>query len=292
MARVGPETLTLGEFERQYRIFVGRLVNRQGVPYSDEVLPYFAEYRPQILDQIVRQRGILQLAAAAGVKSDTAKVDAAVQESRQDFESDAEFADALKSAGYENEAQFRANVQEALVSNDYLAKLRDRFKFNDAVVAQYYRSHVADYRRAAEACVKHILVKDDAAAKTVQDRLKAGEDFAKVAADVSLDPGSKDKGGDLGCFEQGVTVPEFDRASFTGPLNVVQQVKSEFGTHVLIVSKRTQAGVAPQTEVDAEIRRTLADDAAQKYVTSQLARIRTEKFADRVATAAPAPEKK
>ena len=288
VARIGTEEVTLGDFEQQYRLFVGRVVNQQGVPLTDDVLPYFNEYRGEILKQIVRQRGILQLARTAGIKEDAAKVDEAVAGTRKEFENDAEFAEALTQAGYSNAAFYRKAVSENLMTQAYITGLRDRFKFNDAVISGYYQANKADFQREAQACVKHILVKDDAAAKTVRDRLAKSEDFAAIAKEVSMDPGSKDQGGDLGCFGAGVTVPEFDKASFQGPLNQVQQVKTQYGTHLLVVSKRTPGGLAPLAEVQDAIRKTLADEAAQKYVTSQLDRIKTEVFADRVAAAPPA----
>lgn len=283
VARVGREDITLGDFERQYRIYVGRLVNAQGVPFTDDVLPYFSEYRPEILGQVARARGILQLARNANVKVDPAKVDEAIAGNRKEFDSDEAFVAALGQSGFGDEATFRQTVADSLLTNAYVDNLRGKFNFSDTVVQGYYNAHKADFTREARACVKHILVKDAAAAADVKTRLGKGEEFAKVAQDVSLDPGSKEQGGELGCFGPGVTVPEFDRASFGGPLNELQQVTTQFGVHLLQVSRRTEAGLAPLTEVEADIRRSLGNDAVQKYLTSQLARLKTETFADRVA---------
>lgn len=291
VARVGNDTITLGEYEKQYRIYVGRLVNQQGVPFSDDVLPFFAQYRGEILDQLVRARGLVQLANAAGVQSDAAKVDETIAQNKQEFGSDEAFTEALQQSGYPDEAAFRQAVTDGLLTNAYVDSLRDRFVFGDAVLRAYYVTHKTDYTQAAQACVKHILVADAAAAKSVQDRLAGGETFEKIAAEVSQDPGSKDQGGDLGCFEQGETVPEFDQAAFNGPLNTLQQVTTQFGVHILEVSRRTAGGLTSFEDAQPDIRRTLGSLAAEKYVNAKLASLKTEKFPALVAApAAPQGE--
>ncbi len=69
-------------------------------------------------------------------------------------------------------------------------------------------------------------------AKAALARVKKGEDFAKVADEVSKDPGSQ--GGDLGWFTKDKMVPEFAAAAFKlEPGQVSDPVKSEFGWHVI-----------------------------------------------------------
>ena len=288
VARVGGQDITLGDFEKEFNVYVGRLINAQGLPYSEDARPYFNQYRPEILNQVARQRGLVQLAAAAGMQPDAAKVDELLASNKQGFENDAAFADALKQSGYADETQLRASIAEGLQASAYLDSLKAKFSFPDAVVNSYYQTHQAEFTQGAQACVKHILVPDEAAAKAAKARLDAGEDFAKVAQDVSTDPGSKDKGGDLGCFGPGVTVPEFDKAAFGGPLNQIQQVKTQFGVHLLDVTKRTDAGVQPLADVQAAIRDKLAQQAAQKYLDSKLVGLKLQTFPDLVAL--PTPE--
>ena len=83
---------------------------------------------------------------------------------------------------------------------------------------------------------RHILVKDEATAKIVEDRLAKGEDFATVAKELSTDTGSAAKGGDLGWFGKGSMVAEFEAAAFSQKVGVIgPPVKSQFGYHIIQV---------------------------------------------------------
>jgi parvulin-like peptidyl-prolyl isomerase len=83
---------------------------------------------------------------------------------------------------------------------------------------------------------RHILVADEATAQKVRERLLKGEDFAKVAEEVSTDTGTKTKGGDLGWFGKGKMVPEFETAAFSLKVGEISQpVKSQFGYHIIQV---------------------------------------------------------
>jgi peptidyl-prolyl cis-trans isomerase C len=79
----------------------------------------------------------------------------------------------------------------------------------------------------------HILVKNEAEAKAVLERIKKGEKFSSIATDVSLCPSGK-KGGDLGKFGRGQMVKEFENAAFAlqkGEISAI--VKTKFGYHII-----------------------------------------------------------
>lgn len=75
-------------------------------------------------------------------------------------------------------------------------------------------------------------------AEGVLKRIKAGEDFAKLAQEFSTD-GTKDKGGDLGWFGPGDMVPEFEKAAYAlKPGEVSDVVQSKFGFHIIKLEER------------------------------------------------------
>lgn len=272
VARVGSEVITLSEYERAFRLAVARVLNAQGIPYSEDALTQFAGARGGFLTQYARDRAVYQL-ARRGTAVTAAQVDAQLAETRESFDTDAAYREALAANGFASEAELRADIERELVVDAYLEGIKGRLTFGDALVSSFYNLNRSAFTRPAQACVRHILVPSQAEGQAILRDLAAGGDFAAIARQKSQDPGSAAEGGDLGCIEPGETVEPFDRTSFAAPLNQPQLVQSEYGWHVLVVTRRTPAGVAPLSEVAPVIREQLARDAAQKYLDSQLARI-------------------
>ena len=79
----------------------------------------------------------------------------------------------------------------------------------------------------------HILVKDQATAEKLYDRVKRGESFESLARQYSTCP-SKSKGGDLGWFGEGQMVAPFENAvrrMSTGSIS--RPVRTQFGFHII-----------------------------------------------------------
>jgi peptidyl-prolyl cis-trans isomerase C len=84
---------------------------------------------------------------------------------------------------------------------------------------------------------RHILLPTEDEAKAALARVKKGEDFAKVATELSKDPGGE--GGDLGWFTKDKMVPEFADAAFKlEPGQISDPVKSQFGWHIIKVEEK------------------------------------------------------
>jgi len=120
---------------------------------------------------------------------------------------------------------------------------------------------------AKEADAKAVEAKAQAIAERVR---KAPKTFADVAKKESQDPGSAEKGGDLGFFGKGQMVKAFEEAAFAAKKgDIVGPVKSEFGFHVILVTDVKPAQVKTLAEATPEIEASLKKQvAARKFAES------------------------
>ncbi|MCD5390909.1 peptidylprolyl isomerase [candidate division NPL-UPA2 bacterium] len=182
----------------------------------------------------------------------------------------------------ENREEFR--VPEKVNVEYVLIDPRERetaVEIKDDEIVSYYQENIEQFKRPEEIRVRHILIRLDPdadeevqaeakkKAEEILERLKGGEDFAALAKEYSEDPGSREKGGDLGFFPRGWMVPAFEEAAFSLKLGEVSQlVKTPFGYHIIKLEERREAYTTPLEEVWSEIHDTLkkkrADEIARE----------------------------
>jgi peptidyl-prolyl cis-trans isomerase D len=167
--------------------------------------------------------------------------------------------------------------------------MRSRVTLTDADLDAYFKQHADEFKQGEQTCASHVLVKvkatpeapqghPDAEARALAqkalDQLKAGADFAAVAAASSEDAGSKDNGGDLGCFGRGSMVAEFDAAAASlAPGQTSELVKTEFGYHIIRVRERRAETMPAFSQVKERIRATLSNQRAGELAEQQAARV-------------------
>jgi peptidyl-prolyl cis-trans isomerase C len=196
-------------------------------------------------------------------------------------------------------------LMEQLLASTAKAALTDK------AMHEVYDEAIKQLGQEQEVHARHILIRaaagDEKASKEAEDkikgviaRLKKGEDFTKVAAEVTEDPSGKANGGDLGYFGKEQMVPEFSEVAFKLDKGQISEpVKTQFGWHVLKVEdKRTK--VPPKfDEVKPQIENYVTRKAQADLVTSLRANAKLEKMykdeppaAPETPAPAPAPDKK
>ena len=152
------------------------------------------------------------------------------------------YQEALK-RGIDKDPEYQRKVEEfkklTLIGQLLEKEIESKSKVTEQDVKAYYEKHKAELASVSQIKASHILVKTEAEAKKILERLKKGEDFAELAKKYSIDTGSAKNGGDLGYFSPGQMVPEFEQAaSKLKPGEISEPVKTKFGYHIIKVTDK------------------------------------------------------
>lgn len=154
------------------------------------------------------------------------------------------------------------NIKEDLARKVYLEKTVADGVTDEAVKDMYENEYLKKFTSQKEAKAKHILVDDEEAAKTVITRLDNGEDFEKIAKEVSKDAS------DLGYFSAKMMVKEFSDAAFGMEKGTYSKkpVKTQFGYHVILLEDFRDSKPLSLIELEPQIRGVLS----QKVIAQTL----------------------
>ncbi len=154
----------------------------------------------------------------------------------------------------------------------------------DAAIKQTYDEAAKNQKPETEYHAHHLLVPTEEEAKKALARIKGGEDFGKVADEVSKDPGSK--GGDLGWFTKDRMVPEFaDAAAKLQPGQLSEPVKSQFGWHIIKLDETRPKTFPPLDQIKDQVARYVV----QKAQSEMVLKLRESAKVERTDAPPPAP---
>ncbi|MET7244493.1 peptidylprolyl isomerase [Methylobacterium sp. EM32] len=180
--------------------------------------------------------------------------------------------------------------RDKLLLDEYLEREAKKAVTPQAERALYDET-VKAMKPEEEVHARHILVDNEAEAKKIAARLKGGEDFAKVAAETSKDPGSKAEGGDLGWFTKERMVAPFADAAFKMEAGKISDpVKTQFGWHVIKVEEKRTKPVPSFDEMKEQVEAYLTRKTQQDIITKLRESAKIEKTAAAPAAPATAPK--
>ncbi|CEJ08959.1 PpiC-type peptidyl-prolyl cis-trans isomerase [Acididesulfobacillus acetoxydans] len=276
VARVNGQAISQSDFDQRVAASEA-LYKTQGMDFtSAQGKQAEAQLKNNILQRMVEGDVISQEVRKLGLSTNDSQVKQQEAGLKQNFGTEAKFQDALKQQGM--------TEQELL---DFLAlyqKVSTGVKVSASDVQNYFNAHKSQYGHPEEVEARHILVKTKAEAEQIIAELNKGANFAQLAKEKSTDPGSKDKGGELGFFTQNQMDPAFAKAAFSQKVGTWSQtpVKSSYGYHIILVEAHKPAVTPDFNAVKAQVEQdalTSAKDAKFQSYMDALMKKATIKYA-------------
>ena len=248
VATVNGEPITKAQLDEVFNEAVKTLgVPVDQIPADQKMMGY-----RQLLDRMIMDK--LLTKAAEGTVVPQADIDKQIAEIKAQFPSEEEFTKKLGEMGQTPDG-LNEKIKAALQKEKWiLSQISDQTNVTDEDARKFFDENKDRFGKGETVRASHILfmVKPDASEEDAKKQLEAAkkaiarakkEDFAKLAKELSEDPGSAEQGGDLDYFEKGQMVPEFADAAFSQKVNTVspEPVKSQFGYHVIKVTDKKPA---------------------------------------------------
>lgn len=261
VARVNGDIVTLSEFEARQLA----AVQQARIPPA-EIEAYLRDNNLRLLQEATDDLLILQRGAELGIRLRAEYVQEVIDgiKKENNIADDAELQNQLRREGMSLD-DLKRNIERSIVRRQVLTReLEAKATVNDAEARAEYERDKAAYTRLASLRLHEIVVADEAQAKELAARARAGEDFAALARAHST-AGSREAGGDLGVLHRGDMNAAVEKAAFALPEGGVSDpIPTEGGYRILRASEKKEGSVAAFEEVKADIIKRLSQDRATK----------------------------
>lgn len=226
------------------------------------------ELLKKTVDELVDEEVLVQRAKIEKIEVPDAEVassvDAQIKRIRDQIADEAIFRTRLVESGYGSPEEYRKQLVEQAKRSAMQQRVLDKLKADgrmpavavteEEVSEAFERNRASLPKRPARVTFRQIMVAPSpspaskaaakAKAEAILAELRAGADFEQVAKRESMDPGSREVGGDLGWNRRGAMVPEFDRMMFAlPPAQLSPVVETSFGYHIIRVDRVQPAEV-------------------------------------------------
>lgn len=282
VATVNGEPITKAQVEDAFNA----AVQASGVKLADLTPDQKLNGYRQILDELIMDKLVAKAAANETVSDE--EVTAEIAKLKKQFPTEEAFEAQLKEAGQTPE-KLNSAIRTMLQQQKWMkSQVNDQDKISDADVKKFYDANTEEFKNPDTVKASHILFlvnkddpedvvkkKEEAAKKAAARANKKGEDFNKLAKELSEEPGAKESGGDLGFFAKDRMVPEFADAAFSLKVGEISApVRTQFGWHVIKVTDKKPAGTVPFEEVKDQITAYLKSTKQREEVQAVLKKLK------------------
>jgi foldase protein PrsA len=209
------------------------------------------------LQQMVDTALVLQYGKTAGITVTDAEIQDALNALEQRFPA-GQFETILKNQGLTMDDAKNIERVQIIVKK----AVDKQVNISDAQVADFFSKNKANYNTPEQIRARHILVKTKPEADAVEAQLRSGANFAVLAQKMSIDPGSKAQGGELGWFGPTQMVKPFSDAAYALAVGQISQpVQTPFGWHIIQLEEKRPAHTASLADAAPKVRQMLLQQA-------------------------------
>jgi parvulin-like peptidyl-prolyl isomerase len=225
--------------------------------------------KEEILGRLIEERVMLQRARELSLTVTEAEIEARIDEVKKDYGN--EGFNALFVERGISYPEWKKDLRKRMLLEKVIAvDVNQRIQVTDAEAELYFKANRKAYAAESRVHAVQIVVRDRDVAEGLLKRLKAGEDFGKVAREVSISPEAS-SGGDLGFFERGVMPEDIERQVFSLPVGQMSRViQSPYGFHIFKVLDRQEGGARKFAEarerVIADLKRIKEAEAYERWI--------------------------
>ena len=263
IAAVGSGVVTQQQFDAIWSQAEAQYKNTAGASaFPKAGTAAYDQLKASIVNYLVQNEVIKQQADKLGVTVTAAALDARVKQITTQVGGQTKL-DALLKKNAVTMADLKSQLQAQMLQDAVKAKVASQTKLSDAQLLAYFNNpaNKHQFQTAASVDARHVLVKTKAEALKVQKLLGADNTdagWAKIAKQYSIDPGTKNNGGSLGNFTADRMVKAFSDAAFALNVNQVSvPVHTQYGWHVIEVTKKTPASSQTFAQAKAQIKSTM-----------------------------------
>ena len=283
VAQVNGKNLSYHDFERQLRIFKQQVMRGQ----PGEFPPALEEKaKAQVLHQMIAEELLYQQSLKLGLKLDKGFVEHELETLKQRFGSDEQYQQILKRMQMTEPQLKEQMTRQAMLRKIVDQEVASHITITKADAQKYFETNKDKFHQPERVRAQHILIKVEPGAddqkksaarkklEAIKKRILAGEDFGKLAKELSEGP-SNVREGDLGYFTRGRMVKSFEDVAFSlAPNEVSGIVETQFGYHLIKVLDHQPEKDPTFEEVEPRIMAQLRNEMIQQKIEPYINKLR------------------